>query len=91
LSFVSKQYLPALSTGALIFSFNLADRHIGIFVCSCLTRCLFSLGVEYHFSDAPSEVRMGSPSEIGGMDLTWIGMIPGALLRVFRWCTLGVC
>ena len=84
MSIVSKQYLPALSTGALIFLFNLGDRRVGIFVRSCLTRCLFSLGSEYHFSDAPSEVRMGSPSEIGGMGLTWIGMIPGALLRVFR-------
>ena len=91
LSLVSKQYLLALFTGELIDLFNLGERLVGTFFRSCLTRCLFSLGSEYHCSDAPTGVGTGSPSEIVGMFFIWLGIIPGALLRVFCLCTLGVC
>ena len=90
MSLVSKQYLLALSTGEPIVLFNLGERLVGTFFRSCLIRCLFSLGAEYHCSDVVTGVGTGSPSEIGGIFI-WLGIIPGVLLRVFRLCTLGVC
>ena len=73
--------------------FSLVEHLVGCAPFSFLILCLFSLGAEYHSSDAPSELAIGPPSETGGAGVTGVtvvGIIPGVLLRVFLTCTLGV-